>query len=493
MVVFWHTCAHLVVSYLTCAFEEARNHQEETATTALVDTECWMCQQQAKHPDWSESETMRRRLMTVENMEDILGISAEEPVFLDMVARFYARGDHKRWSQPGVAKAKYWKEDPYIRGLQIQSYLCTRGRRDFHMNPGYAFDVLFAMMKHYDRSDFTCLNWEMTGYRPPCDYFFVSSNMVGMMAGGGTVDMSRPGAPSTGHSSDNSSDGSNPAPMQALPSAGIAEQPGHLDYNYLGTGLSAGLYAQGQPRQPLIESQTSFVPIASDYTGLAFDGRLCEASIQAPLSAFNQCTGHGFRSVSPLGEPGPSFGNRTQALEETLSHQVSLHAQSSSLTHPSFATPHDGHARMISTSHDSSSSFAVPEDLNHQIEIAQLYNNLKDTINQIYSDPIAFTNTFFYPSDQYTRQSNESTMLNPGFPTEQIYFSPQTAMMAPQNASNAYPALAPGMLDHNPLAFPTPVEQSGGKGKEPIRDLKPSISDFQSTPSGDNNMDTSMP
>ncbi|KAB8238441.1 uncharacterized protein BDW43DRAFT_306301 [Aspergillus alliaceus] len=480
MVIFWHACTHLVVSYMTCAFEEARNHEEQTATTALMESDCWICQQHGQ-PCRGEPDTMKRLLMTVQNMECILGVSADESGFLDMVARFYARGDHKRWLQPGVAKAKYTKEDPYVRGLEIQTYLCTRGRSDFHMNPGYAFDIMIALFQQWDRLDYSNLNWSMAGYRRPSDFFFVSSNMIGLLSpdGQGLGDKPKTGVRHVAQRSGHLSNGNISMPAQCImASIGTGEQ----GYNHIRTGSLARPYVQGQSIQPPMDAQASSVHNAIGNPGLLrpwSDGRPCEAPNRAPITK-NQYTHHVFRSLSPLGEPGPSMENHTQALDERATHQVGFHVHTNSLNHPLFAAECDGDVHINGTSHGMdlnhhtktdpityNNTFPIPD--NTQQIIPYCHSTPRGTINQIYPDPDISTSRHpLFP--EKTAQQPINPTEDPLFPT-----SLENTILIPRSPTTTFSTIDPSMLD---LSDPDQLQFSGpcgdgtcGKGKQPIGDI----------------------
>ncbi|KAB8254798.1 hypothetical protein BDV32DRAFT_154854 [Aspergillus pseudonomiae] len=462
MVVFWHACTHLIVSYMTCAFEEARNHKEQTATTALIDADCWICQQHQKHPAWGASGTMQRLLMTVQNMEYILGVSADEDGFLDMVARFYARGDHKRWMQPGVAKAKYTKDDPYIRGLEVQSYLCTRGQRDFHMNPGYAFDILFALMKHWDRADYSDLNWSMTGYRPPSDFFYVSSSMIGMLSDGcGMEHRQRTGVAHVARRSRCLLNGGS----VVMPTQSTMASFGAGDSAEIGLGhLRTGSYSQGLPTPSSLDTQTNSLHNDNGNPGSILPQRPCE-TLNGPPVAMNHYAQHILRPLSPLGEPGPSMENRPQALDERAGH----HARTTGLFHPIFSAEYDG---------DICTDEASQElDLHH----LTTYNNTLPTENtpylhttpptQIYTDSSSFS-----LSNEPTRHS----FNKPHNPPEDnqhldilLFPSPtlETAIPFPQSQ---VATIDPSMLDLDDpeqLHLPGNGAYSLDKGKQPIRNI----------------------
>ncbi|KAE8348746.1 hypothetical protein BDV28DRAFT_164093 [Aspergillus coremiiformis] len=478
MVVFWHACTHLVVSYLTCAFEEARNHKEETATTAVLDTDCWICQQHKKYPYSGESETMQRLLLTVHNMEDILGVSAHEDGFLDMIARFYARGDHKRWMQPGIAKAKYAKDDPYLRGLEIQSYLCTRGFKDFHMNPGYAFDIVLAMQKHWDRSNFSTLNWARTGYRPPSEFFFVSSNMIAMLSPSQNevVDIPKTEVPPVAQRCGHLSNGSVSMVPQSTMGSTRTGELGQCGYNHTRTGLSARSPSQWQSFQSAMDAQTSLIYNDIRNPGLSLsgsDGRPCEALNGSPF-AIPQNTHHVFHSLSPLGEPGPSIEYPVQALGKRASRQVSFHTHTSSLTDPLFSAEHDEDMLMNEASHSLDSNhymktlpltystpFSIPDN-----QILHSHPTPRETINQMYFEA--------EPSAPHFSSFEET--INPTTHSTKTPFSPTlgNAIIISRSPTATSTTVAPDMLDLNNLSqlqIPNRADGTCGKAKQPIRDI----------------------
>ncbi|RAQ69921.1 hypothetical protein COH20_008303 [Aspergillus flavus] len=445
MVVFWHACTHLIVSYMTCAFQEARNHKEQTATTALIDTDCWICQQHQKYPSWGASTTMQRLLMTVQNMEYILGVSADEEGFLDMVARFYARGDHKRWMQPGVAKAKYTKDDPYVRGLEVQSYLCTRGQRDFHMNPGYAFDVLFALMKHWDRADYSDLNWSMTGYRPASDFFYVSSSMIGMLADGyGGEQRQRTGGKHVAQRSHClSNDGGGGVVMPTTQST-MASFEAEMGLGHLRTGS----YSQGLPT---LDAQTSSFHNVNGNPGSLLPRRPCEA-LNGPPVAMNQFPQLILRPLSPLGEPGPSIENlnHPRALDERAGH----HARTTTLFHPIFSAEYDGDIHTNETFQEL--------DLHHHTRSnSYAYNNTLSTENTPYEST---TTPYTDPSPSNESPRHSSKNHDPPEDLDMLLFSPTPGLAT----------IDPSMLNldsPDQLHLPDDGTCGTGKGKQPIRDI----------------------
>ncbi|KAE8371179.1 hypothetical protein BDV26DRAFT_299025 [Aspergillus bertholletiae] len=455
MVVFWYACAHLIVSYMTCPFEEARNHKEQTATTALVDVDCWICQQYQQHPTWGASRTMKRLLMTVQNMEYILGVPADEDGFLDMVARFYARGDHKRWVQPGVAKAKYSKDDPYVRDLEVQSYLCTRGQKDFHINPGYAFDILLAMMKHWDRADYSDLNWSMTGYRPPSDFFYVSSSMIGMLSDGHEADHGQRTGARRSRCLPNDSSVVTPTPSTISP-VGIGESA------QIGFGhLRADSSTQGPLTQPPLDAQTSSVQNVNSNPGPLFPRRPCEALHGSPVT-MKHYTQHILQPLSPLGEPGPSIESHSQALDERVSH----HACTSSVFHPILPVDNGGDIGTNEASQEVDLHYRTRSNPFTYDDTFPTENALYTSLNQIYTVPDTVRSSLS-PAKERTRRFSKSHN-----PTEDhAHFG---ALLSSPTLGTA--TIDSNMLNLNnfdQLYFPGDGTCGDGKGKQPIRGISP--------------------
>ncbi|KAA8651415.1 uncharacterized protein ATNIH1004_000297 [Aspergillus tanneri] len=178
MIVFWYACSHLIVSYLTCPFKGVGTHSEDTATASLVDYTCWLCQQQPDHPCRKNIENAKRLILTIQNLEFILDASAYEYGFLDRVACFYSRGDHRRWGQPGICNIQ---RDNYILSMEQLVHQLAGGCKCHALNPGYEFDLELAWEKRIDPTNYWTLKESPKDFRPSSGSFFVSSSMTGFL------------------------------------------------------------------------------------------------------------------------------------------------------------------------------------------------------------------------------------------------------------------------------------------------------------------------
>lgn len=124
---------------------------------------------------------MKSVILTVSHLETILDVSSYDADFLSRVAGFYARGDHKRWAQPGEAKAKYVRKDPYIVSLELETALAQRGEKKLPMKPGLVFDLEFAMDRRFDIARVETLFWPLREWRPPTAFLYSSSAMMNLL------------------------------------------------------------------------------------------------------------------------------------------------------------------------------------------------------------------------------------------------------------------------------------------------------------------------
>ncbi|GFF31849.1 hypothetical protein IFM58399_03017 [Aspergillus lentulus] len=122
--IFWHNCDHLIPMTLTCPFQDLPSHATEPTSTALLGEPCPLCRQ-AYSPS-KQILTTHQSLLTAQTLASILNVSVAQPGFLDMVARFFARGDHKRFDQPGPERAVYDQSDGYLDALAEESRLAVQ-------------------------------------------------------------------------------------------------------------------------------------------------------------------------------------------------------------------------------------------------------------------------------------------------------------------------------------------------------------------------------
>ncbi|KAE8145227.1 hypothetical protein BDV25DRAFT_144852 [Aspergillus avenaceus] len=184
MIIHWHSCNHLVADYMNCPFDSSPLHEEETVTTALVADQCWACEQLAREQICYAVQVTEQMLFTIDQLEQILGVEKAHPDFLDMVARFYARGDHKNWGQPGINHAKYSVPDPYVDQLADHSYLLARGENYAAGITDYVPEEDPAMAKWENPLDVSGLNTDVVGVREPSEYFLLAINRSAWMYAG---------------------------------------------------------------------------------------------------------------------------------------------------------------------------------------------------------------------------------------------------------------------------------------------------------------------
>ncbi|RHZ61485.1 hypothetical protein CDV55_103903 [Aspergillus turcosus] len=122
--IFWHNCDHLIPMTLTCPFQDLPSHTTEPTSTALLGDPCPLCRQ--AYPPSNQTLLTHQSLLTAQILASILNVSVSQPGFLDMVARFFARGDHKRFDQPGPEKAAYDQRDGYLDVLAEESRLAAQ-------------------------------------------------------------------------------------------------------------------------------------------------------------------------------------------------------------------------------------------------------------------------------------------------------------------------------------------------------------------------------
>ncbi|KAH1277864.1 hypothetical protein KXW98_002946 [Aspergillus fumigatus] len=191
--IFWHNCNHLIPMTLTCPFQDLPSHTTEPTSTAILGEPCPLCRQ--AYPPCKQTLTTHQGLLTAETLASILNVSVAQPGFLDMVARFFARGDHKRFDQPGPERAAYDQSDGYldalaeesrraVQALDIELYLDLDldDLRDLAPAPNLDSDALEA---HAD-SDMSTptataiaswdgLNWEGRNVHPSAGFYYYST------------------------------------------------------------------------------------------------------------------------------------------------------------------------------------------------------------------------------------------------------------------------------------------------------------------------------
>jgi hypothetical protein len=205
--IFWHNCDHLILMTLTCPFQDLPSHTAEPTSTALLGDPCPLCRQ--AYPPSKQTLTTHQSLLTAQKLASILNVSVSQPGFLDMVARFFARGDHKRFDQPGPEKAAYDERDEYldalaeesrlaVQALDLTSYLdldlddlcdlTAASKADPESHDGHAeSDMSTATIASWDG-----LNWEGRNMHPMPGYYYYSTG-----SGCGSGSMTEPEQPPT--------------------------------------------------------------------------------------------------------------------------------------------------------------------------------------------------------------------------------------------------------------------------------------------------------
>ncbi|RAL16944.1 uncharacterized protein BO97DRAFT_79708 [Aspergillus homomorphus CBS 101889] len=119
MEVHCYSCNHFYAYKACCVRYQEPDHQEPPARTYLVPGLCLICRQ----PPTKVNLKKRSLLLTVQQMEIIMDIPHTAEGFLDSVARFYLRGDHDRWSQPGYVRPRdprqVMAEEEYLKSLEV--------------------------------------------------------------------------------------------------------------------------------------------------------------------------------------------------------------------------------------------------------------------------------------------------------------------------------------------------------------------------------------
>ncbi|RHZ50029.1 uncharacterized protein CDV56_103283 [Aspergillus thermomutatus] len=190
--IFWHNCDHLIPMTLTCPFQDLPSHTTEPTSTALLGDPCPLCRQ--AYPPNKQTLTTHQSLLTAQTLASILNVSVTQPGFLDMVARFFARGDHKRFDQPGPERAAYDQGDGYIDALAEKSRLAVQAL-DLNLYLDLDFDPNADPEAHGWRAESNMpmptpmptptamaswdgLNWEGRNVHPSAGFYYYSTGSV---------------------------------------------------------------------------------------------------------------------------------------------------------------------------------------------------------------------------------------------------------------------------------------------------------------------------
>ncbi|PYH76067.1 hypothetical protein BO82DRAFT_396375 [Aspergillus uvarum CBS 121591] len=116
-----YSCTHIWALRERCSHHQMPNHQELPARNVTIASPCLIC----RDPPIKHTFLEQRMLFTIQSMESILGMSRHDPGFADSVTRFYARGDHGRWMQPGYLRPRsledQQEEEAYYQAVLVSS------------------------------------------------------------------------------------------------------------------------------------------------------------------------------------------------------------------------------------------------------------------------------------------------------------------------------------------------------------------------------------
>ncbi|KAI9932261.1 hypothetical protein ASPWEDRAFT_68228 [Aspergillus wentii DTO 134E9] len=184
LAVFWHNCDHLILQTLTCALTSTSTtivHPHDPTSVAIVSEPCTLCRPQHQHPPPPHLNQaipyLKANLLTAQTLAFILGAEISHPGFLDMIARFYARGDHKRWNQPGAAS--YTCEDSAREYLSVLEEMERRGARGEEF---FSVDEVVEFVAGIEEGELDCsantpfsqraLNWGPDAVFWPGNYYY---------------------------------------------------------------------------------------------------------------------------------------------------------------------------------------------------------------------------------------------------------------------------------------------------------------------------------
>lgn len=188
-IVLWYTCGHLLYNVDECPDKDTDGH-ERHETTADCSTEmCPVCPK----PDSYVVDYLKSTLLTATQLAGILDADAASTGFLAMIARFYARGDHKHFNQPGPPGADV-EGEALVRNLEekVQNLRAMYGTAALPLPgkvgekiPGYAFDIALNDLAG-DSADTTSLDMNGESVKEPDDSWLEFLNYTHSPASGNT-------------------------------------------------------------------------------------------------------------------------------------------------------------------------------------------------------------------------------------------------------------------------------------------------------------------
>lgn len=129
----------------------------------MTTSPCFLCEQ----PETEPLKQAKRNQLTPQQLENILDADMTVPGFMDLVARFYGRGGHKRFGQSGPDDAEDIGTEAHEQGFEETEIRCVREkygsallplpRKVAEKVPGYRFDLVLEELAG-TASDTTVLN-----------------------------------------------------------------------------------------------------------------------------------------------------------------------------------------------------------------------------------------------------------------------------------------------------------------------------------------------
>lgn len=141
----WYTCDHLYYSNISCADKGTEGHKAHGVICDVKIVQCPFCLQ----PETTATSYVKSILLTGCQLADILNADPYANGYVGMVARFYARGDHKDFNQPGPegpdpeGKALIQRVDETVQRLRARYGTATFALPEKFAGDsfGHAFDV----------------------------------------------------------------------------------------------------------------------------------------------------------------------------------------------------------------------------------------------------------------------------------------------------------------------------------------------------------------
>lgn len=172
----WYNCDHLVYINISCPNKDTEGHKNRELICDIKLELCPICVQ----PETAAINYVKSMLLTGFQLADILNADPFGPGFMGMVARFYSRGDHKHFNQPGPdgsdpeGQALVQRIDAMVQRLRSKYGTATfplpeKFAKDI---PGHAFDVaLNEIAEGVPDTTFLDLNGDKVEPNKAADFF----------------------------------------------------------------------------------------------------------------------------------------------------------------------------------------------------------------------------------------------------------------------------------------------------------------------------------